>query len=295
MMDRLADRRCGRGSPAAAGQPRRQGFTLVELLVVIGIIAVLIAILLPTLGKAREAAKRTQCLSNLRQIHMAYMEYALKNKDKVPLGYIQGFRQMNYTIWSRNTNGTNGFDEAFVLYGLLAKFSNKGVPEGQLKTAQVLFCPSRTDASNQFSQPQNPWPPGADVNQDTRASYSCRPIVNWGYPARATNITEWPRLSKLKSRAIFADTVSDNDDLKQAHQAGVNVLYGHGGANWVQKDVFWPHLKDCTADFQLRNNEDDMLKTEPASGGPSARPVSGVWVDLDFGRPVGLVAAPPPR
>src|SRR5256885_4443566 len=56
-----------------------RGFTLVELLVVIGIIAVLISVLLPTLGKAREAAKRTQCLSNLRQIAVLLNMYANQN------------------------------------------------------------------------------------------------------------------------------------------------------------------------------------------------------------------------
>ncbi|MDB5294423.1 MAG: putative major pilin subunit [Phycisphaerales bacterium] len=64
---------------------RRGGFTLVELLVVIGIIALLISILLPSLGRAREQAKIIKCLSNIRQLGMAYQIYANQHKGKLPM------------------------------------------------------------------------------------------------------------------------------------------------------------------------------------------------------------------
>ena len=77
-------------------RPTRHGFTLVELLVVIAIIGVLVSLLLPAVNAAREAARRTQCINNIRQMALAVVNYESAN-SVFPPGRIT--RRVNESQW----------------------------------------------------------------------------------------------------------------------------------------------------------------------------------------------------
>ena len=84
-----------------ATQPRR-AFTLVELLVVIGIIAILIAILLPVLNKVKEQANATKCAANLRELSKMWYQYASENKGLSVPGRLPKFDGFNSPYWIGN-------------------------------------------------------------------------------------------------------------------------------------------------------------------------------------------------
>lgn len=215
-------------------QPTRRAFTLVELLVVIGIIGVLIGILLPTLGRARETARRTNCLSNLRQVGVVLRNYSVENQGYVPIGYRSGFKQFNSMVYSK-TSGK------FCLFGILYLTKHMDSPE-------IFFCPSNEDPQSNFNSETNPWPPvkGPDA-PNQYAGYGFRPeyqLDDEFHIKPGSNPV--PKMSAFEEKAILADLTAVVERVDRRHGTGINVLYGDGSGRWVNRVHFEEPLSQCT-------------------------------------------------
>jgi prepilin-type N-terminal cleavage/methylation domain-containing protein len=123
--------------PAVSGS-KRKAFTLVELLVVIGIIAVLIGVLLPALGRAREQANKVACMSNLKQLGTAFIMYCNDNKGCLPApGSNADARYEDWIYWQEDRSNTGTFP------GIAGTFSDGRIIKYLGKQSEAIFrCPS---------------------------------------------------------------------------------------------------------------------------------------------------------
>ncbi|RUL89111.1 DUF1559 domain-containing protein [Tautonia sociabilis] len=146
-----------RACPVAA----RRGFTLIELLVVIAIIGVLIALLLPAVQSAREAARRAQCTNNLKQLALALQNYHDVN-GSFPMGDAYQRRGNNPGGWVRQNFGpwvamTQFYEQGNIFNSLntdvMIYYAQNSTTNGF--AVSILWCPSDSEVINQ-RYPGNP-------------------------------------------------------------------------------------------------------------------------------------------
>jgi prepilin-type N-terminal cleavage/methylation domain-containing protein len=279
---------------------RKRAFTLVELLVVIGIIALLIAILLPALNKAREAAKRIACLSNMRQVVMEMQMYAQEYNDFAPLSYQWTDRGNTGYLWL--STGRTGFSwtqtTGFTDWGRLYAYHYMRMPE-------IYYCISEQSASLMLRQNQwdpittthpNQWPPGfwnlagspptgtSWGNANTRAGYCVRPVAAAGNASASTYAfsTQWfqdppvtnvLRLSAHANKVVLTEILSVGN-IAVRHSTGVNAVMGDGSGKWVDYSAFKDNLTLAYGFAQYTSQRNDALLKR-------GTPDTGVWADLD--------------
>jgi prepilin-type N-terminal cleavage/methylation domain-containing protein/prepilin-type processing-associated H-X9-DG protein len=247
-----------------------RGFTLVELLVVIGIIALLVGMLMPTLQKSRREALQVMCLSNLRQIGMAYLNYAEANRGKVPVGYLgsngspPGRKQESYHLYYNEGSATLPYRPVFMGVVWAAGFIPK---------AELLFCPAEADTGWTYNGENNAFPltlpyTGSTYANRIKCGYSVLPVVGFKenaafdyqyLPMNASdkfitlNAGEWPRFHQFKRLALAADSMTSGGRPLTRHPKSANVLMGDCSAKRVPFKVYKDQLDQCNIIDRTKN------------------------------------------
>lgn len=224
----------------------QRAFTLIELLVVIAIISILAAILFPVFARARENARRSSCMSNLKQMGLATMQYVQDYDETYPLSY----------------------------YALPAGTPASSLPDGEFWTAntvywpqllfpyhksiQVFWCPSAAfsnesvdgkpvPVNGQYGANSRIMPTsGASLNiSSINSSSSTYLFLDWGTNSAVSNrsrtssgnVAFLPGMGEAGGTCSMTSAAQKQDCISGRHFGGVNVTFADGHVKWLKSSV----------------------------------------------------------